>query len=73
MHNRHTLEFNFETISTPQAVNALVFALSIELLVQLRIHCVQPCDNRLEFENHRDCLLAQLTLCDSSRYTVKVI
>ena len=69
----HKLQLEFNTITNYQAIDALVFALSIELFVQLRIECTQPEYNQLEFESDAHCMLAQLKLCSSSRFTVKVL
>jgi hypothetical protein len=69
----HKLQLEFNTITNYQAIDALVFALSIELFVQLRIECTQPEYDILEFESARHCMLAQLTLCGNSRYTIKVL
>ena len=69
----HTIEFNFDTIINHQAIDALVFACAIDLLVHNKITCTQPTADRLEFESEVDCMFAQLKLCDSSRFTVKVL
>ena len=69
----HKLQLEFNTITNYQAIDALVFALSIELFVQLRIESTQPEYDILEFESARHCMLAQLTLCGNSRYTIKVL
>ena len=66
----HTLEFTFDTITNTQAIDALVYALSIELFLNNRIESTQPCANQLEFASDRDCTFAQLVLCANSRYTV---
>jgi ribosomal protein L17 len=66
----HTLEFNFDTVTNTQAIDALVFALSIDLLVHNRIECTQPCANQLEFTSDAHCTFAQLVLCSDSRYSV---
>lgn len=65
-----TLLLDFTPVTNTQAIDALVYALSIELFVQARIECTQPSHNRLEFESDRDCTLAQLILSGNSRYTV---
>jgi len=67
----HTIEFNFHTITNHQAIDALVFACAIDLLVHNKITCTQPTADRLEFESEQHCMLAQLKLSDSSRYTIK--
>ena len=69
----HTIEFNFHTIINHQAIDALVFACAIDLLVHNKITCTQPTADRLEFESARDCAFAQLVLCGNSRYTIKVL
>ena len=43
----HTLEFDFHTITNEVAIDALVYALSIEMLTQCGIESYQPCANRL--------------------------
>jgi len=68
----HTIEFNFTTITNHTAIDSIVFALALDLLVHNRIACTQPTADRLEFESELDCMFAQLKLCDSSRYTLKV-
>lgn len=62
------LEFN--PVTNTQAIDALVYALSIELFLQLRIESTQPTYNVLEFESAAHCTLAQLKLSGNSRYTV---
>lgn len=69
----HTLQFNFHTITNTQAIDALVFALSIELYMRNKIECAQPRDDTLEFESSKDCTFAQLALSNDSRYTVRVV
>jgi hypothetical protein len=68
----HTLKFNFGTITNHQAIDALVFALSIDLLVRNRIESTQPSYNCLEFTNSAHCMLAQLALSNDSRFVVSV-
>ena len=53
MHN--TLEFTFGTITNPQAIDALVFALSIELFLNNRIESTQPSANQLVFDTDAHC------------------
>jgi hypothetical protein len=66
----HTLEFNFHTITNEVAIDALVYALSIELLTTNGIDCAQPQANRLEFDTAAQCTFAQLALSDNSTYTI---
>ena len=68
MHN--TLEFTFGTITNPQAIDALVFALSIELFLNNRIESTQPSANQLVFDTDAHCTFAQLALCSDTRYTL---
>jgi len=68
----HTLVFNFTTITNTQAIDALVFALSIDLFVHNRIESTQPSYNCLEFANSAHCMLAQLALSNDSRFVVSV-
>ena len=70
MHNTHTLEFNFHTITNTQAIDALVYALSIQLFLNNRIECTQPCANQLAFDTEAHCTIATLALCDPARYTL---
>ena len=65
-----TLLLDFTPVTNTQAIDALVYALSIELFVHNRIECTQPSYDRLEFESDRDCTIAQLILSGNSRYTV---
>ena len=69
----HTIEFNFHTVTNTQAVDALVYALSIELFLRNRIECAQPCYNQLQFESAAHCMFAQLVLSNSCSYTVRVL
>ena len=66
----YKLLLQFEPVTSKRAIDALVYALSIELYTQLRISTTQPAYNVLEFESERHCTLAQLKLSDSSRYTL---
>ena len=70
--SEHTLVFNFRTITNTQAIDALVFALSIDLFVHNRIESTQPSYNCLQFENSQHCMLAQLALSNDSRFVVSV-
>jgi len=67
------LLFNFNTITNQQAIDALVFALSIDLLVHNKIECSQPNYNILEFTTSAHCMLAQLALSCDSRFIVSVV
>ena len=67
----HTLEFNFHTITNQTAIDALVYARSIDLLVQCGIESYQPCANQLQFESLAQCTLASLALCDADTYTIE--
>ena len=69
----YTLRFNFSTITNTQAIDALVYALSVMLYVNHRIECSQPRDDLLEFESSKDCVFAQLVLSHDSRYTVELL
>ena len=69
----HKLKLEFHPVTNIQAIDALVFALSIDLFVHNRIECTQPSHDVLEFESARDCAFAQLVLCGNSRYTVTSI
>ena len=66
----YTLKFNFHTITNSTAIDALVYALSIELYLKNGIECVQPSEDALVFSSDRDCTLAQLALLGSAGYTV---
>ena len=66
----HTLLLDFTPVTNTQAIDALVYALSIELFVQVGVESYQSSYDRLEFESDRDCTLAQLILSGNSRYTV---
>ena len=67
----HTLEFNFHTITNPTAIDAIVYAQSIDLLVRCGIQSYQPCANRLQFESAAQCTLASLALCNAHTYTIE--
>jgi hypothetical protein len=69
----HKLRLQFHPVTNTQAIDALVFALSIELFVNNRIQSTQPSHDVLEFESAKDCTFAQLVLCGNSRYTVTSI
>ena len=66
----YKLLLQFDPVTNKTAIDALVYALSIELYTQLGISTTQPAYNILEFESAAHCTLAQLKLCDSSRYTL---
>ena len=66
----HTLQFNFDTITNLQAIDALVYALSIELWLNHRIECAQPSASCLVFDSARDCTFAQLALSSDTRFTL---
>ena len=66
----HTLKFNFHTITNSVAVDALVYALSIELLLNHRIESFQPTEDSLVFTSDSHCTLAQLALCADTRFTL---
>ncbi len=67
---QHTLLFNWHTVTNAQAIDALVFALSIDLLINNKIESSQSTHDRLEFESDKHCMLAQLALCSDSRFSV---
>ena len=66
----HTLQFNFDTITNLQAIDALVYALSIELWLKHRIECAQPSAECLVFASAAHCTFAQLALCADTRFTL---
>jgi len=66
----YTLKFNFHTITNSVAVDALVYALSIELFINNNIKCFQPSEDSLVFLSERDCTFAQLALLGDAGYTV---
>ena len=66
----HTLKFNFHTITNSVAVDALVYALSIELFLKYHIESIQPTADSLVFDSARLCTFAQLALCSDTRYTL---
>ena len=66
----HTLKFNFHTITNAVAIDALVYALSIELFLRNRIESTQPTEDSLVFDSDAHCTFAQLVLCSDTRFTV---
>ena len=66
----HSIEFNFHTITNAQAIDALVYALSIDLFLKHRIECAQPSASCLVFDSARDCTFAQLALSSDTRFTL---
>jgi hypothetical protein len=71
MHTQqHTLEFNFHTITNGAAVDALVYALSIELWLKHQIECAQPTESSLVFASDAHCTFAQLVLCADTRFSL---
>ena len=66
----YKLLLQFEPVTSKRAIDALVYALSIELYTQLRISTTMPAYNVLEFESEQHCTLAQLKLSGSSRYAL---
>ena len=69
----HTLEFNFHTVTNAQAIDALVYALSIELWLKHRIESYQTANHQLHFERESDCMLASLVLSANNTYTVTLV
>ena len=67
---QHTLRFNFHTITNSVAIDALVYALSIELYINNGIECDQPTEDSLVFASDSHCTFAQLALCSDTRYTL---
>ena len=66
----YTLLLDFTPVTNTQAIDALVYALSIELYVHNGLESYQPSYNVLEFASDKDCTFAQLILSGNSRYTV---
>jgi hypothetical protein len=66
----HSIEFNFHTITNSVAIDALVYALSIDLLLKHGIECTQPSAELLVFESAAHCTFAQLLLSSDTRYTL---
>lgn len=67
------LLLQFEPVTSKRAIDALVYALSIELYTQHRISTTMPSYNVLEFESASDCSFAYLKLSGNSRYSIKTI
>ena len=67
------LLLQFEPVTSKRAIDALVYALTIELYTQHRIHCTMPAYNVIEFESESACSFAYLKLSGNSRYTLKTI
>ena len=67
------LLLQFEPVTSKRAIDALVYALTIELYAQHRIATTMPAYNVIEFESERACQFAYLKLCGSSRYSIKTI
>ena len=67
------LLLQFEPVTSKRAIDALVYALTIELYAQHRISSTMPAYNIIEFESESDCSFAYLKLSGSSRYTIKTI
>lgn len=68
MLNRLVLQF--DPVTDKRAIDALVYALSIELFIDHGIETTMPAYNILEFESDQHCTFAQLKLSANSRYTV---
>lgn len=66
----HALRFNFGTVRDHQAIDALVYALSVDLWLRYGIDTSQPETNMLQFHSSAHCMLAQLALSSDSRFTV---
>jgi hypothetical protein len=60
----YTLEFNFHTVTSEQAIDALVYAHSVTLWLKHSIDSYQSDYRSLTFERSRDCMLAQLVLAN---------
>jgi hypothetical protein len=69
----HRLILQFDPVTSKRAIDALVYALAIELYTQHRISTSMPAYNVLEFESESDCSFAYLKLSGNSRYTIKTI
>ena len=67
------LLLQFEPVTSKRAIDALVYALTIELYAQHRIATSMPAYNIIEFESERECSFAYLKLSGNSRYTIKTI
>lgn len=67
------LLLQFEPVTSKRAIDALVYALTIELYTQHRISSTMPAYNVIEFESERECSFAYLKLSGSSRYSIKTI
>ena len=67
------LLLQFEPVTSKRAIDALVYALSIELYTQHRISTTMPSYNVLEFESASDCSFAYLKLSGNARYSIKTI
>lgn len=68
--DQHTLTFNFHTITNRQAIDALVYALSIELWIQHGIHSSQSTAECLVFASATHCTLAQLAVGNDPRFSI---
>ena len=66
----HTLKFNFHTITNSVAIDALVYALSIELWLNHHIESIQPTEDSLVFESDLHCTVAQLALSSDTRFSL---
>jgi len=67
------LLLQFEPVTSKRAIDALVYALTIELYTQHRISTSMPAYNVIEFESERECQFAYLKLSGNARYTIKTI
>lgn len=66
----YTLEFNFHTVTSEQAIDALVYAHSVTLWLKHSIDSYQSDYRSLTFERSRDCMLAQLVLANPRDYEI---
>jgi len=67
------LLLQFEPVTSKRAIDALVYALTIELYTQHRIATTMPAYNIIQFESTEACAFAYLKLSGNSRYTLKTI
>jgi hypothetical protein len=69
----HTIEFNFHTITNEQAIDALVYSVSIELWLAHSIESYQTRAGQLHFNTARDQLVASIACSADPRYTITLV
>ena len=69
----YKLLLQFEPVTSKRAIDALVYALSIELYTQHHIDSYQSSATELMFDTSRACVFASIALSSNPLYTVEIV